>query len=157
MSEEKDEARQPAEQPAASDDAGAAEEERPSTLEWAERWLSPARLKPYLDDCGGDVDAALELHEWNLALGKAVMVDVAHFELALRNAYARILREDLGDGWLLDDSSPLRAPIMRTSKAKKMRDVNLVNRRVIDDARRRATMATRTRSWRGSPSASGRT
>ena len=117
---------------------GVAEEERPSTLEWAKRWLSPARLAPYLADCGGDVELALALHEWNLALGRAVMMDVAHFELALRNSYARVLRDGLGDGWLLDDSSPLRAPIMRMSKAKKQRDVNLVNRRAIDDAQRRA-------------------
>lgn len=48
-------------------------------------------MAPYLDDCGGNVELALDLHEWNIALGKAVMIDVAHFELALRNAYTRML------------------------------------------------------------------
>lgn len=62
-------------------------------LEWAERWLSPSRLSSYLDLCGGDVELALELHEWNLMLGRALMGDIAHFELALHNAYDRALTE----------------------------------------------------------------
>ena len=61
--------------------------------EWAERWLSPSRLSSYLDLCGGDVELALELHEWDLMLGRALMGDIAHFELALRNAYDRALTE----------------------------------------------------------------
>lgn len=109
-----------------------------SAAAWTTRWLSAARLAPYLEDANGDTEMALSLHEWNLQLGKALMVDLAHFELALRNAYARVLQGDLGDGWLLDSSSPLKAPIVRTSKAKRQRDVNLVNRRAIDDAQRRA-------------------
>ena len=108
--------------------------------EWAERWLSPSRLSSYLDLCGGDVDRALDLHEWNLMLGRALMGDIAHFELALRNAYDRILTERFeGDEhWLFDARSPATRPIMRMSKAKKQRDVNMVNRRAIDDARGRA-------------------
>lgn len=108
--------------------------------EWAERWLSPSRLSSYLDLCGGDVDRALDLHEWNLMLGRALMGDIAHFELALRNAYDRILTERFeGDEhWLFDARSPVTRPIMRMSKAKKQRDVNMVNRRAIDDARGRA-------------------
>ena len=109
-------------------------------LEWAERWLSPSRLSSYLNLCGGDVERALELHEWNLMLGRALMGDIAHFELALRNAYDRALTERFeGDEhWLFDASSPVTRPIMRKSKAKKLRDVNMVNRRAIDDARGRA-------------------
>ncbi len=30
---------------------------------WAQRWLSPSRLAPYLNACDGDIDGALELHE----------------------------------------------------------------------------------------------
>lgn len=40
-----------------------------SRCEWAEHWLSTSRLSSYLDLCGGDIDRALELHEWNLMLG----------------------------------------------------------------------------------------
>ncbi len=121
-----------------SSERRAAADRRRGHFTWARRWLSPARLQPYLDDCDGDVARALELHEWNLRLGQAIMGDIAHFELALRNAYARVLSEDCGEGWLFDDSSPVRRPIVRTSKAKKKRDVNLVNKRAIDDAIRRA-------------------
>lgn len=50
--------------------------ESKARLEWAERWLSPSRLSSYLDLCGSDVDRALELHEWNLMLGRALMGDM---------------------------------------------------------------------------------
>ncbi len=108
--------------------------------EWAERWLSPSRFSSYLNLCGGDVDCALELHEWNLMLGRVLMGDIAHFELALRNAYDRVLTERFGgaEHWLFDANSPVTRPIMRKSKAGKLRDVNMVNRRAIDDARGRA-------------------
>ena len=58
-----------------------------STREWVERWLSPDRLAPYLANCGGDVELALELYEWNIALGQVLIRDISHFEVALRNAY----------------------------------------------------------------------
>ena len=53
--------------------------EHPETevrLEWAERWLSPSRFSSYLNLCVGDVERALELHEWNLMLGRALMGDM---------------------------------------------------------------------------------
>ena len=54
--------------------------------------------------CDGNIDRALELHEWNLMLGRVLMGDIAHFELALRNAYDRALTERFqGDEhWLFD-------------------------------------------------------
>lgn len=111
-----------------------------SRREWAERWLSPTRFSSYLGVCSGDVGKALELHEWNLMLGRVLMGDIAHFELALRNAYDRVLTERLcvDEHWLFDENSPVIRPIMRKSKAKKLRDVNLVNRRAVEDARGRA-------------------
>lgn len=117
-----------------------AEPKTASRCEWAERWLSTSRLSSYLDLCGGDIDRALELHEWNLMLGQSLMGDIAHFELALRNAYDRVLAKRFhGDEhWLFDVNSPVTRPIMRKSKAKKLRDVNLVNRRAVEDARGRA-------------------
>ena len=108
--------------------------------EWMECWLSPSRASSYLGVCDGDVGRALELHEWNLLLGQALMGDIAHSELALRNAYDRVLAEGFeGEGhWLFDGNSPVTRPILRKSKAKKLRDVNMVNRRAVDDASRRA-------------------
>lgn len=60
---------------------------------WAGRWLSVRRLEPYLAACGGDAERALSLYEWNIDLGGVLMRDIAHFEVALRNAYDRVMRE----------------------------------------------------------------
>lgn len=111
-----------------------------SLRSWIERWLSPSRFLPYLDACNDDVDRAFKLHEWNIMLGQALMGDIAHFELALRNAYDRTLTERFSgsEHWLFDVNSPVTRPIMRMSKTKKLRDVNLVNRRAVEDARGRA-------------------
>lgn len=113
-----------------------AEETASETIRWAERWLSADCLAPYLAACGGDCERALELYEWNISLGQVLMRDVAHLEVALRNAYDRVLLEHWeGEGhWLFDPASPVRRPILRKSGAGKMRDVNLVNRRAIDTA-----------------------
>ena len=111
-----------------------------NTREWAERWLSPARLSPYLAACDGDVESALDLYLWNVGLCQVLVADISHFEVALRNAYDRALREGWsGEGhWLLDDASPVRAPIMRTSRSKRLLDVNVANRKAISQAQGRS-------------------
>ena len=100
---------------------------------WAEQWLSAERLAPYLADCGGDVGRALVLYEWNVALGQVLIRDISHFEVALRNAYDRVMSEawDGGKHWLLDDESPARRPVMRRSAHGEL-DANRINRKVID-------------------------
>ena len=105
------------------------------TKAWAERWLSAERLAPYLADCGGDIKQALSLYEWNISLGQVLMRDIAHFEVALRNAYDCALRDywDCGAHWLLDDGSPVRRPIMRKS-ARGEFDANRISRKAIDTA-----------------------
>lgn len=109
------------------------------TSEWAERWLSHKRLAPYLAACGCDVERALDLYEWNISLGQVLMRDVSHFEAALRNAYDRVMGERWGGAhWLLDDGSPVLRPIVRMSKNGNPRDVNLVNRRAVAEARSNA-------------------
>lgn len=107
---------------------------------WAEEWLSAPRFATYLDVCSGDASQAIDLHEWNLRLAQAVLCDIAHFELALRNRYCCVLSAKLGGAgqWLFDDASPLIRPILRKSKSGKLRDVNIVNRRAISDAVNRA-------------------
>ena len=115
------------------------EGEAGATRAWAERWLSQKRLAPYLAVCGGNVEQALDLYEWNISLGQVLMRDVAHFEVALRNAYDRVMGERWrGAHWLLDDESPVLCPIVRMSKNGNPRDVNLVNRRAVAQARRNA-------------------
>lgn len=110
------------------------------SAEWAERWLSAPRLAPYLASCEGDVCRALELYLWNVGLCQVLVADISHFEVALRNAYDRVLRGGWhgADHWLLDDASPVRAPIMRTSRSKRLLDVNVANRKAISQAQGRS-------------------
>lgn len=102
-------------------------------LLWAKKWLSAERLAPYLRECGGDVDKALELYEWNVSLGQLLMRDISHFEVALRNSYNAVMESCWSGGkhWLIDDESPARRPVMRKS-AKGLLDSNRINRKAID-------------------------
>ncbi len=128
-----------AEEPKTNPSSQSKADEASSTRAWAERWLSRKRLAPYLAACGGDVERALDLYEWNISLGQVLMRDVAHFEVALRNAYDRVMGERWGGAhWLLDDSSPVLRPIVRMSKNGNPRDVNLVTRRAVAQARSNA-------------------
>lgn len=102
-----------------------------NAIGWAERWLSAERLAPYLAACDGNIDRALDLYEWNISLGQVLMRDISHFEVALRNAYDRVLCEGWGEGWLTDDTSPARRPVMRKS-AQGVLDANRINRKTID-------------------------
>ena len=54
--------------------------------QWIDSWLGVARFQRYLDECAGDRAKALDLYEWNVEAGQALMHDIAHFEVALRNA-----------------------------------------------------------------------
>ncbi|MEU6347175.1 hypothetical protein ABZ883_40275 [Streptomyces sp. NPDC046977] len=110
---------------------------------WVEQWLSPARHGVYLAQAAGDPARALALYEWNTALTCAVLRDLGHLEVALRNAYAAALDATWsGSGhWLDDPTSPLRAPLMRTKKGgprgTRHVDVNDKTRKAIDSARAR--------------------
>lgn len=59
------------------------------------------------------------------------MRDFSHFEVALRNAYDRVMSETWKGCWLLDDASPARMPVMRKSKRGEL-DANRINRKTID-------------------------
>ncbi len=54
---------------------------------WVTRWLSPARFGVYLTVAGGDQHLALELYEWNADTSSAILHDLVHVEVGLRNAY----------------------------------------------------------------------
>jgi hypothetical protein len=80
------------------------------------------------------------MYEWNVALGQALMRDIAHFEVALRNAYDTAFTAKWADTdhWLLSPSSPVVMPIWRVkanrSGLKRGTDVNYVNRKAVDSA-----------------------
>lgn len=116
-------------------DSDAKDEQAPSALPWAEKWLSAERLIPYLKACDGDAEKALALYEWNSSLAQLLMRDISNFEVALRNACNAAMESSWqGDThWLLDEKSPARRPVMRKS-ARGMLDSNRINRRTIDAA-----------------------
>lgn len=60
---------------------------------WVTRWLSPARFAVYLTAAGGDPYLALELYEWNTETSSAILHDLAHVEVGLRNAYNTALEQ----------------------------------------------------------------
>lgn len=110
---------------------------------WIDDWLGPARFQPYVTACNGDRARALALYEWNVTLGQALMRDIAHFEIAMRNAYDSAI-DALWPGtdhWLLDADSPAVTPIWRVKKdrsgLKRGSDVNYLNRRAVDAAIRK--------------------
>lgn len=107
---------------------------------WIDGWLGSPRFQKYVDACAGDRARALALYEWNVSLGQAIMRDIAHFEVALRNAYdaAFTARWAGNDHWLLDPESPAVTPIWRIKKdrsgLKRGSDVNYLSRRAVDAA-----------------------
>ena len=54
---------------------------------WVEAWLSAPRYVVYLAAVGGDRQLGLDLYEWNAVVSAAFLHDLAHLEVALRNAY----------------------------------------------------------------------
>ena len=111
----------------------------PFSRQDAERWLSVARLRPYLEACDGDIEKALSLYEWNLDLGLVLLRELSLFEIALRNAYDRLLSDMWcpGGDWLLDPDSPVNRPIARRIRSGGSIDANALNREQISKARRR--------------------
>jgi hypothetical protein len=112
----------------------------PGAGPWVEAWLSPSRFGVYLAETGGDRQRALELYQWNTAVSCAVLHDLGHLEVALRNAYAAALDATWRGArhWLDDPASPLRAPLWRTKRGgvrgPRRVDVNDKPRQTIDAA-----------------------
>lgn len=68
-------------------------------------FLSPARLRPYLQAAAGDDEKALELYEWSARMASAAFELIAHLEVGLRNALDAQLRmhvdeQNRGIPWL---------------------------------------------------------
>lgn len=58
---------------------------------WVEQWLSAPRFVVYVAAADGDSERALALYEWNAQISAALLRDLAHLEVGLRNAYDRAL------------------------------------------------------------------
>lgn len=58
-----------------------------ATPTWITRWLSTGRFSVYLTAAGADPALALDLYEWNTEISSAMLHDLSHLEVGLRNAY----------------------------------------------------------------------
>lgn len=113
-------------------------------LGWVPQWLSPPRWSTYSHLAGGDPATALACYEWNIDIGRALMHDVAHVEVALRNRYDAILTQELDSSthWVFEEETPLTAPLLRR-RDDEFVDLNALNRASLAQARRRSRKRTR--------------
>ena len=110
----------------------------PSAGPWVEVWLSSPRFARYVNEAGGNWGQALDLYEWNLRLGAALMRDIAHVEVAIRNAYDSTMNAHWrgNQHWLFDPKSPVLEPLWRARHGRRS-DLNARNRATVADAIRR--------------------
>lgn len=57
----------------------------------AQQWLSAPRYQRYRSVAGGDHALAMDTYLWNSRVAAAGVVDLGHLEVAVRNAYDRVL------------------------------------------------------------------
>jgi hypothetical protein len=102
---------------------------------WVPRWLSPARLAKYRAAAGGDLQRALELYEWNAKLSAALMRDLGHVEIGLRNAYAEVIEHywsGTPNHWTRSAAALFR-PVYRVRDGEPV-DINRLQRMQLDEA-----------------------
>lgn len=90
--------------------------------------LSPERFAPYLQNTGGDIQGAVRLYEWNMAVSGVMYEALGILEVALRNALCRQLDAHHGTltGQWYDDpfhvlSDPARADIVAARRRVRKR------------------------------------
>jgi hypothetical protein len=105
-----------------------------------ERWLRAPRLERYLRAAGGDRARALRLYDWNARISSALLRNLAHFEVALRNAYDGALTAATPSGqghWTLA-SVAVFPPLYRTKRTRggstQRTDINRKPREILDAA-----------------------
>lgn len=109
-----------------------------------EQWLSAPRFATYLGASGQDRRLALELYEWNTAVSAAVLHDLSHLEVALRNAYdaAIVAHSPAGTAHWTSDVNRYFPPIIKRVRDGSRYDINTRPREQITYARRTANSAT---------------
>lgn len=73
-----------------------------------ERLVSAARFAPYVAECGGDRERAVDLYHWSARMAGAVHVDLGYFEISFRNRlndalavhHGRLHGRPVGSSWL---------------------------------------------------------
>ena len=87
------------------------------TLDQLREWLGAPRLGKYLAAAGGHPGKALALYRWNADVAAAALLEVGHFEVALRNAYDQHLSA-VYPNWAADLSSALFARAIGSQAAR---------------------------------------
>ena len=101
---------------------------------WVRRWLSTARLAKYSTAAGGDIVRALALYEWNSRISAALMRDLGHIEVGLRNAYAAVIeRYWAGSPVHWTGSAQALFPVDRIRDGRQV-DINTQQRAQLDQA-----------------------
>jgi hypothetical protein len=102
---------------------------------WVTRWLSVPRHGAYLAAAGHDQQRALDLYEWNTGTSMALMHDLAHLEVGLRNAYDRALQRGApaGQHWTADPAK-LFPVAMATARNGRRFDRNKKSREQLEKA-----------------------
>lgn len=106
---------------------------------WVEQWLSAPRFQTYLVEAGGDRQRALDLYEWNTAMAAAILHDLAHVEVAVRNAYnAALVAHQPGQLHWSEDEMRYFPVVWRTANNGRRYDENETPRDQLAYARRSA-------------------
>jgi hypothetical protein len=109
---------------------------------WVIDWLTAERHGKYLQAAGRGQGRALALYEWNARLAAALMHDLGHLEVGLRNAYDRALLSHplvAGRDWLEPTVYGSLWPVhMVTDKTGGQQDKNAKPRSAIKAARKYA-------------------
>jgi len=106
---------------------------------WVEQWLSAPRFNTYLAEAGGDRQRALDLYEWNAAMAAAVLHDLAHLDVAIRNTYdAALVARQTGPLHWTEDPLAYFPVMMRRANNGQRYDENERPREQLAAARRSA-------------------
>lgn len=90
-----------------------------STYEaWVDTWLTTPRFAKYIKAAGNDLQRALDLYQWNTALNAVFLHDFAHFEVALRNALDKALRDFVGPSLCWVDDATMNILFAESIKTK---------------------------------------
>lgn len=101
---------------------------------WVERWLSRPRFAVYLSAASGDPALALALYDWNAEMSAALLRDLAHVEVGLRNAYDRASRQRWpGPPHWTSAHRSVFPPLYRTRSGRRV-DINVKPRESVERA-----------------------
>lgn len=113
--------------------------------QWIIDWLTVGRYTKYVRAAGGDHARALAIYEWNADVAAALLHDLSHLEVGIRNAYDRALLQHSttgGGDWLEPPIyTALLPPHWGTDRSGNPQDKNATPRGQIKNARKAAGYA----------------